>query len=126
MLGLQGAIGQDCELPGVGNTDWLQSAYAAVPRLVEIIESATLDAWLDWANPQDRSGPLQVHLGERRVGLLDEEATAVYRNVADAAAQREELLCVEARLTPIRAEDSYLLEVAMPTPQQSRDKVTSQ
>jgi hypothetical protein len=108
-----------------GNTDWLQRAYAAVPRLVEIVESAALDAWLDWAHPQDRSGRLQVHLGERRVGLLDEEATAVYRDVADAAAQREELPCAEARLTPIRAEDNYLLEVALPTPQQSRSKVTS-
>jgi hypothetical protein len=99
-----------------GNTDWLQSVYAAVPRFVEIVESATLDAWLDWEHPQDRSGPLQVHLGERRVGVLDEEATAVYRDVADAAAQREELPCVEARLTPIRAEDNYLLEVALPVP----------
>jgi hypothetical protein len=108
-----------------GNTDWLQRVYAAVPRLVEIVESATLDAWLDWPNPQDRSGPLQVHLGERRVGVLDEEATAVYRDIADAAAQREELPCVEARLTPIRAEDEYLLEVALPAPQQSRGKVAS-
>ena len=108
-----------------GNTDWLQRVYAAVSRLVEIVESVTLDAWLDWANPQDRSGPLQVHLGGRRVGLLDEEATAVYRDVADAAAQREELPCVEARLTPIRAEDNYLLEVALPVPRQSGSKVTS-
>ncbi|HTC60809.1 MAG TPA: hypothetical protein VK691_11915 [Solirubrobacteraceae bacterium] len=108
-----------------GNTAWLQSVYAAVPRLVEIVESATLNAWLDWAHPRDRSGPLQVHLGERRVGLLDEEATAVYRDVADVAAQREELPCVEARLTPIRVEDNYLLEVALPAPQQSSGKVTS-
>jgi hypothetical protein len=108
-----------------GNTDWLQRVYAAVPRLVEIVESATLDAWLDWANPQDRSGRLQVHLGGRWVGLLDEEATAVYRDVADAAAQREELPCVQARLTPIRAEDNYLLEVALPVPRQSGSKVTS-
>jgi hypothetical protein len=97
-----------------GNTDWLQRVYAAVPRLVEIVESATFDAWLDWTHPQDRSGGLQVYFGERRVGLLDEEATAAYRDVADAAAHREEFPCVEARLTPIRAEDNYLLEVALP------------
>lgn len=108
-----------------GNTDWLQRVYAAVPRLVEIVESATLDAWLDWARPQNRGGRLEVHLGERRVGLLDEEATAAYSDVADAAVQREELPCVEARLTPIRAEDNYLLEVALPMPRQSRGKVTS-
>jgi hypothetical protein len=108
-----------------GDTDWLQRVYAAVPRLVEIVESATLDAWLDWENPQDRSGPLQVHLGERLVGVLDEQATAVYRDIADAAMQREELPCVEARLTPIRAEGNYLLEVALPAHQQSRGKVAS-
>ncbi|HTW42183.1 MAG TPA: hypothetical protein VMD79_07695 [Solirubrobacteraceae bacterium] len=94
-----------------GSDEWLQRVHAAVPRLVKIVESATLDAWLSWEGSQD-GGLLQVHLGERRVGLLDDEATAAYGQVVEAAAQREELPCVEARLTPIVAEAGYLLEVA--------------
>lgn len=108
-----------------GSDEWLRSVHAAVPRLIKIVESATLDAWLDWGPSQDEGGLLQVHFGERRVGLLDEAATAIYRNVVDAAAQREELPCVEARLTPIGAEAGYLLEVALPAPQHARSEATA-
>jgi hypothetical protein len=108
-----------------GSAEWLQRVHAAVPRLIKIVESATVDAWLDWGPSQDEGGLLQVHLGERRVGLLDEAATAIYRNVVDAAAQREELPCVEARLTPIDAEAGYLLEVALPAPQHARSEATA-
>lgn len=106
-----------------GNTEWLQRVHAAVPRLVKIVESATLEAWFDRGHPQDEDGRLRVHLGERRVGLLDEEAAAVYRGVMDAAAQRDELPCAEARLTPVRAEASYLLEVALPAPRYAGSEV---
>lgn len=106
-----------------GSTEWLRRVYSAVPRLLEIVESATLDAWLDREASQDRGGLLQVHLGERRVGLLDEGATASYSNVVDAAAQREELPCVEARLTPI--DDRYLLEVALPAPRHARGEAAA-
>lgn len=105
-----------------GSAKWLQRVHVAVPRLIKIVETATVDAWLD---SQDEGGLLQVHLGERRVGLLDEAATAIYGNVVDAAAQREELPCVEARLTPILAEAGYLLEVALPAPRRARSEATA-
>jgi hypothetical protein len=108
-----------------GSAEWLRRVHAAVPRLIKIVESATLDAWLDWGPPQDEGGRLQVHLGERRVGLLDDDATATYSQVMYAAAQREELPCVEARLTPIAAEAGYLLEVALPAPRHTRSDVTA-
>jgi hypothetical protein len=109
-----------------GSAEWLQRVHAAVPRLIKIVESATLDAWLDWGPSQGEGGLLQVHLGERQVGLLDEAATAIYRDVVDAAAQREELPCVEARLTPIvAAEAGYLLEVALPAPRHARSEATA-
>lgn len=107
------------------STEWLQRVHAAVPRLIKIVESATLDAWLDWGPSQDEGHLLHVHLGERRVGLLDEDATVIYSDVVDAAAQREELPCVEARLTPIDAEAGYLLEVALPAPQHARTEATA-
>jgi hypothetical protein len=49
----------------------------------------------------------------------------MYRNVVDAAARREELPCVEARLTPIDAEAGYLLEVALPAPRHARSEATA-
>ena len=107
-----------------GSAEWLGRVHAAVPRLIKIVESATLDAWLDWGSSQDESGLLQVHLGERRVGLLDADATASYSTVMDAAAQRAELPCVEARLTPIVAEAGYLLEVASPALRLARGEAT--
>ncbi len=61
-----------------------------------------------------------MHLGARRVGLLDEAATATYSRIMDAAAQREELPCVESRLTPIAAKAGYLLEVALPAPRRAK------
>jgi hypothetical protein len=108
-----------------GSAAWLQRVHAAVPRLIKIVASATLDAWLDWGPSQDEGGLLQVYLGERRVGLLDEAATAIYRDVVAAAAQREELPCVEARLTPIVTEGGYLLEVALPAPRRARSEAAA-
>jgi hypothetical protein len=107
-----------------GIDEWLQGAHAALPRLVKIVESATLEAWLDWGLSGEEAGLLRVHLGERRVGLLDDEATAAYTEVMDAAARREELPSVPARLTPIAAETSYLLEVALPAPRYARSEAT--
>jgi len=56
------------------------------------------------------------YIGDRHVGWLDKDATAAYTPVIDAAAQRDELPCVGARLTPIAAEPGYLLEIALPVP----------
>jgi hypothetical protein len=100
------------------NDEWLQCVHAAVPRLIKSVESATLDAWIDRGHANEAGGFLEVHIGDHRVGWLDEDATAAYRQVVDAAAQREELPCVGARLTPMAAEAGYLLEVALPAPRQ--------
>jgi hypothetical protein len=61
-----------------------------------------------------RGGVLNVYSLPGLVGWLDEDATATYSQIMDAAAQREELPCVESRLTPVAAEAGYLLEVALP------------
>ncbi|HTB70374.1 MAG TPA: hypothetical protein VK707_05290 [Solirubrobacteraceae bacterium] len=107
-----------------GSAERLRRVHTAVPRLIKIVESATFDAWLDWAPLQSEGGVLQVHLGEQRVGLLDEDAIATYSQVMEAAAQREELPCVAARLTPI-ATAGYLLEVALPAPQYAPCEATA-
>jgi hypothetical protein len=105
--------------------EWFQRVHAAVPRLIKSVESATLDAWIDRGPGKEAGGLLEVHIGDRRVGWLDEHATAAYTKVVDAAAQREELPCVGARLTPITAEAGYLLEVALPAPRQARSEAPS-
>lgn len=94
--------------------EWLQRVHAAVPRLLKSVESATFDAWLDCSPEDDGAGPFGVYIGDRRVGWLDEDATAAYSPVMEAAALRDELPCVGARLTPIGAEADYLLEIAIP------------
>jgi hypothetical protein len=99
-----------------GSNEWLQRVHAAVPRLIKSVQSATLDAWIDHGPAKESGGLLEVHLGDRRVGWLDQDATTTYTQVVDAAAQREELPCMGARLTPITAEAGYLLEVALPAP----------
>lgn len=104
--------------------EWLQRVHAAVPRLLKSVESATFDAWLDRSPGDDGAGPLGVYIGNRRVGWLDEDATAAYTPVMDAAAQRDELPCVGARLTPIDAEAGYLLEIAIPAPRPARGAPT--
>lgn len=92
---------------------WLARVYAAAPRLINNLQTVNLDAWITCsASPSD--GVMEVHIGERCVGLLDQDATATYQQVMHAATQRAELPCVEARLTLIPADATYLLEVALP------------
>lgn len=95
--------------------EWLAQAHAVVPRLIKSMNTANFEAWVTWGQTPAR-GVLEVHIGERRVGLLDNGAAIAYWDVMDAAAQRAELPCVEARLTHISAEATYLLEVALPAP----------
>ena len=104
-----------------GIEEWLPLVHAALPRLIKMVESATLEAWLVREQGDDH---LSVHLGDRRVGSLDEESTVAYRDAIDAAAKRAELVCVEARLTPIAAEQRYLLEVALPVAGGARSERT--
>jgi hypothetical protein len=81
-------------------SDWLRDAYAATPR---IGASALLDAWLDAGRA--------VHLGERRVGTIDDARADA---LVALAVQRDELPCVRARLTPRPRTGGYLLEVGLP------------
>jgi hypothetical protein len=98
-----------------GSDDWLARVHAAVPRLFKIDNSPTFDAWLDWGPTDDEaSGLIAVHIGERRVGSLDDSSTVLYRPVMDAATERAELPCVQARVTPGPEGAGYLLEVALP------------
>ena len=83
---------------GKGVEEWLPRVHGALPRLIEMVESATLEAWLEG---EQGDHLVSVHLGDRCVGTLDEDATVAYHGVIDAAAQRAELVCVQARLTPI-------------------------
>jgi hypothetical protein len=81
-----------------------------------IVCVSSADAWIDHNPEEEEAGPVRVYIGDRHVGWLDESATAAYIRVMDAAAQRDELPCVGARLTPIAAGPVYLLEVALPAP----------
>ncbi|MFZ2050701.1 MAG: hypothetical protein WB698_05845 [Solirubrobacteraceae bacterium] len=54
------------------------------------MNTANFEAWVTWGQTPAR-GVLEVHIGERRVGLLDNGAAIAYWDVMDAAAQRAEL-----------------------------------
>lgn len=111
---------------GDDSDDWLARVHAAAPRFMKIDNSPRFDAWLDRAPTDDEtSDRLAVYIGERRVGMLDEGAAALYRPVIDAAAERAELPCVEARLTPRPEDDDYLLEVALPAARQAHTQAST-
>jgi hypothetical protein len=82
----------------------------AIPRLFGSL--ASLEARLDWDTGEERY--LAVHIGERRVGMLDESATTAYRAVMNAAGDRDESPYTQARLTPRPGPGGYLLEVQLP------------
>lgn len=90
--------------------EWLERVYQAIPRLIG--STASLVAWLDWDTDQERD--LAVHIGERKVGTLEESATTAYRAVMEAAGDRDESPYTQARLTPRPTPGSYLLEVELP------------
>ena len=93
-----------------GSGEWLHRVYQAIPRLIG--STASLKAWLDWDTDEERY--LAVHIGERRVGMLDESATTAYRAVMAAAGERDESPYTQARLTPRPGPGGYLLEVQLP------------
>jgi hypothetical protein len=90
--------------------EWLDRVYQAVPRLIG--STASLEAWLDW--DADRKRDLAVHVGELKVGMLDESATTAFRAVMEAAGERDESPSTQARLTPRPTPGRYLVEVALP------------
>jgi hypothetical protein len=92
------------------SAEWLNRAYRAIPRMVG--RTASMEAWFQWDTDEQRR--LAVHIGERRVGTLDETATTAYRAVMKAASNRDESPFTRARLTPRPTRESYLLEVQLP------------
>jgi hypothetical protein len=137
-LGVAKAI-RDRELPDLSAPDWLEPpdhALYEVPRSDEWI-AAELDPdarpWLDRAHeaaphpfgiamlsawlrrPGDGTGagdPLDIYLGEQRVGRVPVEEAVAYASVVADAAARAEHPCLEAHLA--RRDGEYLLEVAKP------------
>jgi hypothetical protein len=90
---------------------WLDTAYAAVPRLIGATSSAT--AWLAWEDTEQAR--LVVHLGDERVGTLDAAATESYRPTMRLAAQTDELPYTAVHLTPRPTTVGYLLELQLPS-----------
>ena len=90
--------------------EWLDGVYQAIPRLFG--STALLETWLTWDTDDNRC--VAVHIGERRVGALDEAATGAYRDTMDAAGERDESPYTQARLTPRPGAGKYLLEVQLP------------
>ena len=90
---------------------WLDTTYAAIPRLIGATASAT--AWLAWEDTEQRR--LVVHLGDKRVGTLDAAATESYRSTMRLAAQTDELPYTPVHLTPRPTTVGYLLELQLPT-----------
>jgi hypothetical protein len=93
---------------------WLERAHDAAPRLGATV--VNIRAWLD-RDPDAPAVPsrLAVHLGERRVGVLLDEAAAPYLPAMQAATFRDELPNVAARLTRRDTPPHWLLELAKPT-----------
>jgi hypothetical protein len=95
---------------------WLDEIYAALPKVIGM--PLDFDAWLDWdaGGPAGERATLAVSVGPKRVGCLDEPATAAFAPVMHAAAERDELPYTAAALRHISAEDRYVLEVQLPGP----------
>ena len=79
---------------------------------VRLDKPATAEEWLEWEHESREQ--LVVSLGTERVGTLAPEVTAAYRAVMTAAAERDELPLVPARLTPRPERGGYLVEVQLP------------
>jgi hypothetical protein len=89
---------------------YLDRVYEACPHIFGL---ANPSAWLDTPDQTLGSmGPLEVALGERRVGTVPTAAAPAYTEVVSAAAAREEHVCVNARLS-VHA-GAYLLELEKP------------
>jgi hypothetical protein len=89
--------------------DWLEDLHDALPKLLD--NPVEFDAWLDPDTP-DGDG-LAVHVGQRRVGTLDEHATAAFAAVMRAAAERDELPNTAAAIRRL-GDGRYLLELQLP------------
>ncbi len=94
---------------------WLDRALADAPMRMN--DTVTLDAWLAWdPEPRTAGSRLAVHIGDQRVALLDAVTEERYRPEMAAAARRDELPLVRARVTQLHDPPRHLLELAAPLP----------
>jgi hypothetical protein len=89
--------------------DYLARIYDAVTTVLDI---ARLEAWLSWdGESDDGHRRLAVGLGTRLVGEVAPDAVARYLPAMEAAATRDEVPYVDARIIRRPPPDRYLLEI---------------
>ena len=92
---------------------WLDAVQAQIPSVFGV---STVRAWLSWEpEPRQDDSLLVVHLGDRRVGTIDQADVAAFIPAVDAALFRDELPVVPASLARRTVDPRYLIEVAAPT-----------
>jgi hypothetical protein len=134
-LGLAKAI-RDHELPDMSTPEWLEPpepAFYELPRGDRWIEAALdrgVEDWLERVRQEARPRAfglaslhawlapapdgIAVHIGDRRIGLIAGDAVPAYAPVMRAAAFREELPCLRARLARRGQPPRPILELALP------------
>jgi len=92
---------------------WLDAVQAQIPAAFGV---STVRAWLSWKpEPRQDNSVLAVHLGDHRVGTIDQLDANELIPVMDAAAFRDELPAVPASLARRSTDPRYVIEVAAPT-----------
>jgi hypothetical protein len=92
--------------------DWLDDIHDALPKLLD--NPVEFDAWLDSDTPDGDA--LAVYVGQRRVGMLDQRATAAFTAVMRAAAERDERPTTAAAIRRL-GDGGYMLELQLPKPE---------
>lgn len=96
--------------PGVDG--WLERVHqAARSRFFGI---ASVDAWLKPEPDDSDANKIGVYVGEKRVGVIPDDAVVAYLPTMQAATFREELPYLAARLARRGQPLSYMLELVLP------------
>jgi hypothetical protein len=96
----------------IAAAEWLDAVYTALPSF---FGTAPLVAWVQWdPEPQTVASRLSVHIGHTRVGTISPSHAVAYLPAMKAAAFRDELPRLEARLSLSSGPGRYLLELASP------------
>jgi hypothetical protein len=89
---------------------WLDLVLKAMPTRMGFI--ATIDAWLVWdPEPQSPESSLAVHIGKKRVGVIDSENVAPYQSVMGHS---YDLPVLTATLFRRSKAPKYILELPVP------------
>ena len=92
---------------------WLDRVLAGAP--IRTNDTVNLDAWLRWdSEPPTADTRIALHIGDERVGHLDSATDVLFRPEMTAAARREELPVIRARVTQLRDPSRHLIEIAVP------------